>query len=443
MKQIITCRVALSGSWGGRHVFPFAVYSNVYVNASAGLARMPVAGTIRNFRVESETAPGSGNAIGLTWEKNSLSTSLAVTIADAATTGEDLTDSVSFVADDTLTITLAETGTVPNTDLLFSFEFEGANAADSVYGIATDDGGPNSDATPDYGLAFGGRIWLANSDAIRRQYLSTAGSFLGMTARLTHAPGSGKSKTFYLVKDGVTQDGTGGTVDTSLTVANTDTTGAVSFSLPCEQFDTISGLGIATNTPDGGIAYSVSVVLAFRSTLPAGAQHLGAASNDAVASSATRYMTPLGGGQDTVFDPAATESERELIGGQTDLNLAGWVIRVPVAHGSRVVYTCRVNGVDTALRIVYAATDVGEKSVSASVTIGAGDRWSVQAVADGTVASQSTPDWTWIPASAQSAGNLLTGASHAVTGSKNVAYGESGTIAGDATAILIVREAEQ
>ncbi len=59
-----------------------------------------------------------------------------------------------------------------------------------------------------------------------------AGNLTRMDIQLEGAPGAGTSYTFCAVINGVVQDGSGGTTDTHLTIADTATSGSATFALP-------------------------------------------------------------------------------------------------------------------------------------------------------------------------------------------------------------------
>jgi hypothetical protein len=72
---------------------------------SANMQFMPVAGLVSKFYVILDGSPGTGKSYTFVVRKNgSTSTSVTCTISDAATTGSDLTHSVSFTAGDYISI---------------------------------------------------------------------------------------------------------------------------------------------------------------------------------------------------------------------------------------------------------------------------------------------------------------------------------------------------
>jgi len=75
---------------------------------------MPVAGSLKNFRIRLDAAFSGGTSIAYTVRKNGVATALTCTIttASAALTCSDLVDSVAFVAGDLISIGTARTGAV-------------------------------------------------------------------------------------------------------------------------------------------------------------------------------------------------------------------------------------------------------------------------------------------------------------------------------------------
>lgn len=81
-------------------------------SASAAKANMvmPFACTLKNMYVVAETAPGAGQNNVYTLFKNGVGQTLAATMADTASTASDTSNSVTFVAGDTVTVRLVLSG---------------------------------------------------------------------------------------------------------------------------------------------------------------------------------------------------------------------------------------------------------------------------------------------------------------------------------------------
>jgi len=82
------------------------------------------AGTLKKFRVKLTVAPGAGNSKTLTVRKNEADTLLVVTISEAATEGEDLTNIVSVVRGDRISIYHSYVGTPASGQEVYGMVFE-------------------------------------------------------------------------------------------------------------------------------------------------------------------------------------------------------------------------------------------------------------------------------------------------------------------------------
>jgi hypothetical protein len=389
MKQVFLSTVVLSSGWGGEDMAPFQVVNDTNPLAGAFTMRMPTSGTIRNFVVELSTAFGAGTSGTFRWQKGGVTQDLSVTVADSATSGSDLAHELTFVENDELVIDCVRTGATATATMWFSFEVECDEPTESLYGVT---GGLDNDAAVEYANVIGG-TWLefGGHDG-NRVHLSAAGDFTKYTVRMTHAPGVGQTRTFHLLLNGTVQDGTGGTVDTTLVISGTNTTGTATFTLPVVEHDALA----LTHTASAGAAaqWGTTVVLLFDAANPTGAQQLAAARSSQLGTSTTEYQYPLGPcGGATAW---STEAARHLVGAQTPLTLTAWTVRVPVAHGTTVVYTVRKNGADTDMTVTFGAADLEQTITGLSIPIGPGDKWSVQGTSSGGVNASAKADWTFV-----------------------------------------------
>jgi hypothetical protein len=367
-----------------------AVNTDTVPLANAANYQFPSGGVIRNLRVKISPAFGAGTSGTFRFTKGGVAQAVTVTIANTDTEGSDLANSFSVAADDVIAIDAVRSGVTAASTMWFSFEFEGDTENESVYAVNSDLSSFRLGGTA-YGNWAGGKWRTTLAEEFIR--CSAAGAFTKLTARTTHAPGAGQSWTFHLILNGVLQDGTGGTVDTTLVVANTNTNGSASFTLPIALHDEVAVRVQASASC--AAQFATSVCLLFASDDPAGAQHLASAKITIPPSSATSFAYPIGGGI-TGIAFVATEAQRELIGGHTPLTINGWTVHCDGDPGTQIVYTCRVNGADTPLTVTFQSADHEKTIFAGPVTIGPGDTWSVKAVATGGTLSTGSPRWTWI-----------------------------------------------
>lgn len=181
---------------------------------------MPVAGTIRHFRIRGLVAQTGGNTEVFTYLKNGAASSLAATLNAAAGTSfvADITHELSFVAGDTLA--LRRSGPVVQL-FEYTLEFEGVDANMAIYSY----GGSGNDVMtngPEYNSVFGGGgAWTADTQA---DIVAVPGSIVGISHNFSTAPGVAKSRSATIMLTGVAQDGTGGTHVGLVTVTNANTT---------------------------------------------------------------------------------------------------------------------------------------------------------------------------------------------------------------------------
>lgn len=83
----------------------------------------------KNLYARLGTAPGSGKSRTITLRKAGADSALAVTIADAATTGEDASDSIDLAKGDLIAIECVATGTPAASTLQGGIELEQYGAA--------------------------------------------------------------------------------------------------------------------------------------------------------------------------------------------------------------------------------------------------------------------------------------------------------------------------
>lgn len=184
-------------------------------------AVMPNSGTLQNFSIFLVVAPGVGTNYVYTVMKNGVATSMAMTVADAATTGADTVNTVSFVQGDTISIRSVPTGTPAVADVSPFFEvIASAQPLLSINAAAA-----SSNTVSSY-VTMEGSLTLTSATDVP-SLMPTAGVFSAATMLATVAPGLTKSWTITLVKNGV---------DTAITtnvagiiqVANSDNTHTVS-----------------------------------------------------------------------------------------------------------------------------------------------------------------------------------------------------------------------
>lgn len=172
----------------------------------------PVAGSFSNLVLWVQAPPGVGNSWTLTLEKNGVLTPLTVTITDLNVTARLTGVSVAVgEATDLLQWFVSASGTPSSVSAYFTYEFDSTNVRESGYA-----GTIGVDRT-----GFGG-LWeplgslSADPDPFR-QYAAAPGFLTSLCAADTFIGiSASRGITMHIYKNGVKQDGTGGTVDTTL-----------------------------------------------------------------------------------------------------------------------------------------------------------------------------------------------------------------------------------
>jgi hypothetical protein len=337
MRQCFSKLTTATTGTGTRFQHPFGGASVAW-GLTQGVMQAPVAasGTFLNLRVQVKTALAAGSSRSFTVYKNGSATSLSVTIPESDTTiYSDTVNTVTVAAGDLIALGTTLTGTNVNTIVAVSIEFESDTAAGSIYGgplaqIGTTTFNTMSTFMSSQGASPGNAVDDGNS------LWPLDGDMTALYVRLNTAPGGANSRIFNIVKNGTIQDGTGGTVDTTVTITGAAQTGNASFTLPVAAGDVLSFRGTEGGTP---ATSPLMIGSAFTSDVP---DLFVICSSDQDQASATlaSYSSQSG-------DHWTTTEANVLINGTiTSFEIIGWRIVASAADNGRT-FQPRVNGVDT------------------------------------------------------------------------------------------------
>lgn len=374
--------------------------TNQFVFSSQHIAiPIAVAGAFRNWRVQT-TAPGED--IALTIKKNGSNTALSLSFAASDTVKSD-SDSVSFAAGDLFDIQrTANPGTV----------------ASSMLEWVPDDGESQLYSFTCREFASGRYVGLLNTCAGEESATeSSASSLVGVAGTITTlrintgaAPSGGQSRVYTIYKNGVAQDGSGGTTDTRITQTSGNATASGTFTLSVAAGDRISlnvtATGGAANTDTSG---SIAFVGATETVM-----YGGATTETLGTTAATVYFEPY---PETDEVSSTTEGDVEQIGadGLTIGGMRIYLVGAPGTGDSRV-YTLRKNGVDTDLSVsLSGATQAGVDSAT-EISIGYADEWALKEVRTGTP-DGSVVKYVFTSGSTLSTLNSAFGANHDIVAS--------------------------
>lgn len=209
--------------------------------------KIAVAGTLANLSVTTDGANGTGLSSTYVIQKNGVDTALAVTITGAATHATDLTHSVHFAETDTINLRAINDSGVGAVDLTFSIAAEFTPDTDGEFAAGYVIAAGFHSVSPTYWQMWTGKASVNDDQAksvcpidctLKSYYVDTKS-----------APGGGKSLTFHVIVDGVVQDGTGGTVDTSSVISGAGLSASWSGTLHITTGQTVQMRATPTGTP--------------------------------------------------------------------------------------------------------------------------------------------------------------------------------------------------
>lgn len=155
---------------------------------------VPTGGTVKNFRVRLAAAPGVGKSRTFTVVKNGTDTAIVATIADAATTGSDLTHTVSFSAGDEISVKSVPTSTPAASVVGFGAVFLATVDGEGVIFGANNNSTINDGTNASYALLNGTSV--SNTESASFQSVGLACTLQKLYVVVSVAPGNTKTLTF-------------------------------------------------------------------------------------------------------------------------------------------------------------------------------------------------------------------------------------------------------
>jgi len=288
-----------------------------------------VPGSFRNFKILREAAPGSGKSVTYTLRKNGVNTTFAITIADLATTGENLGSSEAFAVGDKVSLICNYTNTPTAGSVKIYIEFVNSeNHTDSFYGSMNNGSANNGEFN---GVFNGGEDWNAFASGVL-SLCPINGTLLGTSFVIENPPGAGNSATLTIVKNLVDQDGTGGTPDTRATISGAvATAGSSTYSLPIAAGDIL----YTKVTYVGPIGRNITAGYKFRATTPFEFAICGVYQNQ---TSGTQFEQVQGVTSSTI----GAESTVNTISGSTKIRLGKFYARLSAVPGGGASRTIKL-----------------------------------------------------------------------------------------------------
>lgn len=380
MKQIISKYTTLCGFGATRAWHPVGgVLSNGWVTGSTierGKTVWSVAGTLRNLNIKLPDVQASSMTFTIykgTGAGALTATTLVTTVTAGASTGISSVD-LAVLPGDTITIQYdgPNIGS-PGFGVGYSIEFESTNTGESGYTIPTEVGTLTVHTNNGFlGGAFGNGTFMdhpgAGVDSNSYSLNCITGSMTRLDLICYAAPGAA-SWVANVVKNGVVQDGTAGTINTTITMTGATQTGSSTFVLPLvptdhvdiQVYDRIADIGFATA--------HFSCATRFKATTDGQFQICGG-SNNAVSASVNTYQWVLNEQNITV------EARSQVPVGPTGYSATGVYVEKTggapntIRADATYTYTFRVNGADSAIAAVMSSTTSASSLTSVAVADG-------------------------------------------------------------------------
>jgi len=197
--------------------------------------------TAQRLAIELSAAAGVGKSWTFDVLKNGSATGLTLTFG-AADTVLSISTRVSFNQGDTIELKRSSTGAPSVPDCMVTFVWDNQTSKQSTYFTR----GTNNNTSTFFGSLFAQRGLSTNTTGTPA---TLAGSVTRYDVNLSAAPGAGKNHVITLMKNGTAQDGSGGTPDTRVTIADSATTGNWTGTLSVSVTDIITYRVVPTGTP--------------------------------------------------------------------------------------------------------------------------------------------------------------------------------------------------
>lgn len=331
-------------------------------------------GTFSNLVVTSFDTLGTGTPTAeLTLFVNGVATALTATVAaGAGGSATDATHMVTVVKGDDVEMRLVS-GAIqvsPGYDVSFSVEFTGSSSTLSQYGTPPLVGSVSSGVNKCAG-ALGNGTWvnlpagtqLCNTYSI---YPMTTGTITGYYVKDYVTPLGTSVWTGYMRLNGVLQDGSGGTVNTSATMTGSTNTMEGSFSLPVVIGDHVELVCELTVT---GVSFGSHLGATVSHNAAVAGQFMWCGGNNNAIDNANTTYAWIGS-----FEEVTTEARASVPIGPSGLTALGNYVELNTTPGPGNTFTfvARQSGSDTSIAFTINDPDT-TGSVTSTVQYAQGD----------------------------------------------------------------------
>jgi hypothetical protein len=335
-----------------------------------GTHRCAADGTFSNLVIRSVLPAGAASTIDLALRVNGVDTALAVSLSgSSATTASNLTTAIAVTAGDRISLHCTASNYPLSSKIQVALDFDSDTPGESIYGAGA--------AQPVAIERHNSLFWPSQGEANWNGEYSLAGIHGSITALYVDVDvvsAGSLGWQFVIIKNDIEQDGSSGTINTSVLLSGATISGNATFALPVVPGDRLEllarDLGGSTVRPTIGVRFTATTD---------GQSHYCASHMNTVGAVSTPtpgYMPPFGGHNPDEWN--TSESDVEFRNGVTPFQLNGLMVRFTADFGpgpsEGYRFTARRNQADTALAVTmtdstYLATDTGTIAVAAGDTL--------------------------------------------------------------------------
>lgn len=329
--------------------------------------------TVVGLFIALSAAPGGSASRTFTFRVNGGATAVTCVVSGASTTASDVTHTAALVADDLICLQEVGANTPAASDCRIGVLFDHDSDDVSCFPLLA-----AAASAPRWLDPFNPVVWnLTEGNAVN--IVGIAGAVTTFDIDLSAAPGVGNSRTYYLVKNGVNQDGGGGTPDTRIAIADAATTGTWTGTVSCASGDTVYLESALAGDP---AAATFRGYVLFTSSVPGRTFVAFSSTNSNLYDSVDTFV----GCAETNNTTAGweTEANSDLVcpGALYSLGLVVHIEEGP-GTGNSYLATVRRGGADTTAAVTLADAAV-LATTNTVVALSAGDRFCLRVTPDST-----------------------------------------------------------
>lgn len=302
-------------------------------------------GTYRNLYVYTGVAPGVGKSYDITLFKNNAATTVTCQISGTNKSCTDLTNSVAYVAADSIGMRVTPTGTPAATRMGWQLRFESTTDKESNW---PGNGGAFVNNATSW-TSIGGQMDDTTTETNHTTIVPAAGTIKNLYVKMQGTAGTGNTNTFTVRKNEADQTVTCAISGNVATTCN-DTT---------HSFTVVAGDRITLQDVPNSLPTSQLTSFGLTFVANTEGQYIATVANSAGGGNPSTSATTYGGmmAGDMVWSAAVNEVDKSIM---TDLiTLGALYVNDLTAPGGAAsyVYTLRKNFADTALTVTVSGAN--------------------------------------------------------------------------------------